>query len=181
MDINSEIGLDAAHDLGAVPSSFATQMAMATGQLKGLGRVSQDREATDRLNRLVLAKMKTLEESFADVVKEMRVMRSGAPSPQHSDDDTGTGSWERRAATRSDKSKSSKAGSKAGTKAGSKVTSLPGSVMGMSSSSSRREAAAAAAKKRKGKAKEVPVSVSETDSNDEDEIRRAPRRRGSSF
>lgn len=178
------MGLDAAHDFLAVPSSFATQMAMATGQLKRLGHGdsgSHDRETTDRLNRLVLAKMKTLEESFADVVKEMRVMRSGAPSPQHSDDDTGTGSWERRAATRSDKSKSSKAGSKAGTKAGSKVTSLPGSVMGMSSSSSRREAAAAAAKKRKGKAKEVPVSVSETDSNDEDEIRRAPRRRGSSF
>ncbi|KAK7748502.1 hypothetical protein SLS62_008542 [Diatrype stigma] len=184
VDMNSEIGLDAAHDLGAVPSSFATQMAMATGQLKGLGRVSQDREATDRLNRLVLAKMKTLEESFADVVKEMRVMRSGAPSPQHSGDDTGTGSWGRRAAARSDKSKSSKAGSKSGSKAGSKVTSLPGSVMGLSSSSSRREAAAAAAaaKKGKGKAKEIPVPASETDSGSEEEdIRRAPRRRGSSF
>lgn len=174
VDVNSEMGLDAAHDFGAVPSSFATQMAMATGQLKGLGRGSQDRETTDRLNRLVLAKMKTLEESFADVVKEMRVMRSVAPSPQHSGDDTG--SWGRRGPTqgsRSDKSKSSKAPSKAG----SKNTSLPGSVMGVSSSSSRRGAAAAAAKRNKGKAKEVPVS--ETDSN-EDEPRQM-RRRGSSF
>lgn len=90
VDINSDMGLDAHNDFGAVPSSFATQMAMATGQLKALNRGHQDREDSDRMSRLVLARMKTLEESFADVVKEMRVMRSTAPTAQNSGDD---GSW----------------------------------------------------------------------------------------
>ena len=109
VDAASEMGLDAGHDFGGmVPSSFATQMALATGQLKGLGlgmgrggRVGglsgvggglssqgdrdRDRESNDRLSRLVLARMKTLEESFADVVREMREMRSTVPSSQNSD------------------------------------------------------------------------------------------------
>ncbi|KAI0175948.1 hypothetical protein GGR52DRAFT_337830 [Hypoxylon sp. FL1284] len=90
VDISSDMGLDAHNEFGAVPSSFATQMAMATGQLKALHRGSQDREDADRMSRLVLARMKTLEEGFADVVKEMRVMRSTAPTAQNSGDD---GSW----------------------------------------------------------------------------------------
>lgn len=90
VDINSDMGLDAHNDFGAVPSSFATQMAMATGQLKALSRGVRDREDADRMSRLVLARMKTLEESFADVVKEMRVLRSTAPTAQNSGDD---GSW----------------------------------------------------------------------------------------
>ncbi|KAI1766236.1 hypothetical protein GGR53DRAFT_224399 [Hypoxylon sp. FL1150] len=90
VDINSDMGLDAHNDFGAVPSSFATQMAMATGQLKALSRGNQDREDADRMSRLLLAKMKTLEESFTDVVKEMRVLRSTAPTAQNSGDD---GSW----------------------------------------------------------------------------------------
>ena len=92
--------LDAGPDFGGmVPSSFATQMALATGQLKGLGLGRGrgvgtstnnqgdrgDRESSDRLSRLVLARMKTLEEGFADVVKEMREMRSAPPSSQDSD------------------------------------------------------------------------------------------------
>lgn len=90
VDINSDMGLDVHNEFGAVPSSFATQMAMATGQLKTINRGGQDREDADRMSRLVLARMKTLEESFADVVKEMRVLRSTAPTAQNSGDD---GSW----------------------------------------------------------------------------------------
>ncbi|KAL7628930.1 hypothetical protein AAE478_000447 [Parahypoxylon ruwenzoriense] len=89
-EINSDVGLEAHNEFGAVPSSFATQMAMATGQLKVLNQGSHDRENADRMSRLVLARMKTLEEGFADVVKEMRVLRSTAPTAQNSGDD---GSW----------------------------------------------------------------------------------------
>ncbi|KAI1462073.1 hypothetical protein F4805DRAFT_192976 [Annulohypoxylon moriforme] len=89
-DINSDIGLDGHNEFGAVPSSFATQMAMATGQLKALNRGNQDREDADRMSRLVLARMKTLEEGLADVAKEMRVLRSTVPTAQNSGDDN---SW----------------------------------------------------------------------------------------
>lgn len=78
-------------------------MAMATGQLKALNRNNRDREDEDRMGRLVLARMKTLEESFADVVKEMRVLRSAVPTAQNSGDD---GSW--RTATSSELASSSK-------------------------------------------------------------------------
>lgn len=57
--------------------SFQTQMAMAMMKDSRLrsagGGESADR---DRMGRLVLARMKTLEESFADVIKEMRDMKS---------------------------------------------------------------------------------------------------------
>ncbi|KAI1130298.1 hypothetical protein F5Y10DRAFT_236249 [Nemania abortiva] len=79
------------HELGAVPASFATQMAMATGQLRGLQRTSsaeRDRENADRMSRLVLARMKTLEESFADVAREVQLMRSAVPTAQNSADET---------------------------------------------------------------------------------------------
>ncbi|RYP55042.1 hypothetical protein DL768_000358 [Monosporascus sp. mg162] len=144
IDITSETGLDALHEFGAVPSSFATQMAMATGQLKGPGRGSQDREATDRLSRLMLAKMKTLEEGFADIVKEMRVMRSGVTSLQHSGDETG--SSRRVSIQRSRKS-------------GSKNSSLSSSVKtgGVSSSSNRKTV------KGKGKATDIPVPQTESE------------------
>ncbi len=169
VDAASEMGPEAAHDFGAISSSFATQMAMATGQFKGLSRGSQDRETTERLNRLVLAKMKTLEEGFADVVKEMRVMRSAVPSPQHSGDDTG--SWGRRApitqGPRSDKSKSG----------GRKHVSQPGSAVGPSPASSKR----GGARKRRDKGKAREPAVSETASSESEEVARRTRRRGSSF
>jgi hypothetical protein len=75
----SEIGLDANQPgmLGAVPSSFATQMALATGGLKGFGGrdgggKGGDGEDSGMMGRLMLARMKTLEEGFAEVVKEFR-------------------------------------------------------------------------------------------------------------
>ncbi|KAL2070150.1 hypothetical protein VTL71DRAFT_13176 [Oculimacula yallundae] len=75
----SDMGLEnnPAGMLGAVPSSFATQMALATGGLKAF-QGSRSKEAdTDRMmGRLMLARMKTLEEGFAEVVREFRDMRT---------------------------------------------------------------------------------------------------------
>ncbi|KAI1151850.1 hypothetical protein F4825DRAFT_451041 [Nemania diffusa] len=91
--VNSDLtGLisGAKHELGAVPASFATQMAMATGQLRGLQRTSsveRERENADRMSRLVLARMKTLQESFADVAREVQLMRSAVPTAQNSADE----------------------------------------------------------------------------------------------
>ncbi|KAH8755910.1 hypothetical protein BGZ57DRAFT_772590 [Hyaloscypha finlandica] len=77
----SELGLDTNPTgmLGAVPSSFATQMALATGGLKGFGGrdgagKGGDAEDSGMMGRLMLARMKTLEEGFAEVVKEFRGM-----------------------------------------------------------------------------------------------------------
>lgn len=55
---------------GVVPASFATQMEMAA--------VAEKTQGMDRMmGRLMLARMRTLEESFRDVVREMREMRTG--------------------------------------------------------------------------------------------------------
>jgi hypothetical protein len=66
---------------GAAPSSFTTQMAMTT-ELVGLG---SDSGGVDRVvGRLMLARMKTLEEGFREVLKEVKEMRAastGANSP----------------------------------------------------------------------------------------------------
>lgn len=81
---------DMKSELGAVPASFATQMAMATGQLRGLQRtdsIERERENANRMNKLVLARMKTLEESFADVAREVQLMRSAVPTAQNSADE----------------------------------------------------------------------------------------------
>jgi hypothetical protein len=79
----SDLGIDANPNamLGAVPSSFATQMAMATGALKGLGPQNGREEGTEgMMGRLMLARMKTLEEGFAEVVREFRGMRTAGNS-----------------------------------------------------------------------------------------------------
>ncbi|KAG9245325.1 hypothetical protein BJ878DRAFT_419430 [Calycina marina] len=93
----SDLGLDTGPAM--VPSSFATQMALATGGLKGLrGESRRDGEGEAMMGRLMLARMKTLEEGFADVVKEFRGMRTaGNPSVDggegegHRDKDKGKG------------------------------------------------------------------------------------------
>jgi hypothetical protein len=68
--------------IGAVPSSFATQMALATGLVKPSG---DGGGSTDRMmGRLMLARMKTLEEGFQEVLKEVKEIRAastGANSP----------------------------------------------------------------------------------------------------
>lgn len=66
------MGLDGtgAGMLGAVPSSFATQMAMATGVVRGV------QEEDSMMGRLMLARMKTLEEGFAEIVREFKGLNS---------------------------------------------------------------------------------------------------------
>jgi hypothetical protein len=66
----------------ALAGSFETQMAMAMMKDSRLrGTAGADTADRDRMGRLVLARMKTLEESFADVVKEMRDMKSSSTAP----------------------------------------------------------------------------------------------------
>lgn len=90
----SDFGLDNNPNamLGAVPSSFATQMAMATGALKGLGpRAGREEDTEGMMGRLMLARMKTLEEGFAEVVKEFRGMRTAGNSSVEGNDSLGFG------------------------------------------------------------------------------------------
>ncbi|TGJ84942.1 hypothetical protein E0Z10_g3821 [Xylaria hypoxylon] len=87
---NTGLLVDSKNELGAVPASFATQMAMATGQIRGLrgsSSVERERENANRMSKLVLARMKTLEESFADVAREVQLMRSAVPTAQNSADE----------------------------------------------------------------------------------------------
>lgn len=96
-DPSSELNAAMAADdtLGAVPSSFATQMALAMTPHLNLAAKSAgaaERDSNNRMSRLMLAKMKTLEESLGDVVREMRVLRSAVPSTaQNSGDDGNDG------------------------------------------------------------------------------------------
>ncbi|KAL3419841.1 integral membrane channel protein [Phlyctema vagabunda] len=64
----SELDVGENHMLGAVPSSFATQMAMATGMAKR----ERVEDTEGMMGRLMLARMKTLEEGFQEVVREFR-------------------------------------------------------------------------------------------------------------
>lgn len=80
----SELGLDSiGHAI--IPSSFATQMAMATGGLKGLKSSGEDTDGM--MGRLLLARMKTLEEGLADMAKEFREMRTAGNSSIEGDAD----------------------------------------------------------------------------------------------
>jgi len=78
----SDLGLNDPNQ-GMVPSSFATQMALATGGLKGLGLGNGRERGEDTdgmMGRLMLARMKTLEEGFAEVVREFRGARTAGNS-----------------------------------------------------------------------------------------------------
>ncbi|RCI09704.1 hypothetical protein L249_4099 [Ophiocordyceps polyrhachis-furcata BCC 54312] len=72
--------------------SFQTQMAMAMmkdNRLRVAG--GMDVADRDRMGRLVLARMKTLEESFADVIKEMRDLKNSSTAPQSRRNSSGEG------------------------------------------------------------------------------------------
>lgn len=101
LDIQSDLEAAADHDaFGGVPSSFVTQMAMATGMITPGGKRVNDKAQRerdndrDRMSRLVLARMKTLEEGLADVAKGMKVLQrsSAQPSMVHTSASEGTGS-----------------------------------------------------------------------------------------
>ena len=88
MDIGSDIGDNKAMGggfVGAIPASFATQMAYATG---GLRRQTASSEDQGMFGRLVLARMNTLEEGLKEVIHEMRESRinAGNNSPSRSKD-----------------------------------------------------------------------------------------------
>ncbi|KAI5463277.1 hypothetical protein BGZ63DRAFT_353708 [Mariannaea sp. PMI_226] len=72
-----------AHDPNAgMVGSFQTQMALAMmkdSRLRAAG--DGDGGDRDRMSRLVLARMKTLEESFADVIREMRDLKHSSTAP----------------------------------------------------------------------------------------------------
>lgn len=74
LDLESNVGLDANVNMGGVPSSFATQMAMATGLVRN-NRGNGDDDNERMMGRLMLARMKTLEEGFAEIVREIRESR----------------------------------------------------------------------------------------------------------
>jgi hypothetical protein len=85
MDITSDLGLPDPNFIGAVPASFATQMAMATGLMKN---TSAGNDSTDRMmGRLMLARMKTLEEGLQEVVREFKEMRTQGNSPADTGED----------------------------------------------------------------------------------------------
>lgn len=82
LDLASDLGDNRAgpnvNILDAFPASFGTQMEMAARRQQQLG---DDRgDTTRRLNKLMLARMSTLEQGFAEVLKEVKVLSRGASS-----------------------------------------------------------------------------------------------------
>ncbi|KAI5288322.1 hypothetical protein KEM52_001208 [Ascosphaera acerosa] len=78
IDIASDLGDNKAIGgglVGAIPSSFATQMAYATGGLRREPSIERNTSTQDLLSRLVLARMKTLEEGFQQVVREVKDLK----------------------------------------------------------------------------------------------------------
>ncbi|KAF3024251.1 hypothetical protein E8E14_012233 [Neopestalotiopsis sp. 37M] len=174
-EMDSELGLDPNNvvEFSGIPASFQTQMAWATGQLKGMNRKTQDQEHSDRLTRLMLAKMKALEERFDNVVE---VMRSAVPTAHNSADD-----------------KSSKGGSSAtGTIAvevASRDRRRPGTaykrfkserLLPINGREERPTSSRRSTKQRIDKGKGKAFVEAEETSDDAQEVRRI-RRRGSSF
>ncbi|KAE8147982.1 hypothetical protein BDV25DRAFT_159190 [Aspergillus avenaceus] len=58
--------------IGGVPSSLTTQMAYATG---GMHRPDSSHDSSERLSKLVLARMNNIEESFREIIQEIRDLR----------------------------------------------------------------------------------------------------------
>lgn len=79
MELGSDIGDNKALGggfVGAVPSSFATQMAFATGALRaGQAVVASGNEDQRMMGRLMLTRMNTLEEGFRDMMNEVKSWR----------------------------------------------------------------------------------------------------------
>ena len=78
MDLGSDLGDNKAVGggfVGAVPSSFATQMAFATGALRAKQAAASENDDQNRMGKLMLARMNTLEEGFKDILKEFKDWR----------------------------------------------------------------------------------------------------------
>jgi len=78
MDLGSDLGDNKAVGggfVGAIPSSFATQMAFATGAIRAKQVAAKENDDQNRMGKLVLARMNTLEEGFKDILKEFKDWR----------------------------------------------------------------------------------------------------------
>lgn len=78
-----ESGSEAGNGMISHFNSLATAM---------LEKSSQQEQDSNRMNKLMLAKMKNLQDSLGDVVREMRVLRSTAPSTAGNSADEGASS-----------------------------------------------------------------------------------------
>ncbi len=86
MDLGSDIGDNKAMGggfVGAVPSSFATQMAMATDAMRSKANPAISGEDQRMMSRLMLARMNTLEEGFREVLKEVKDWRREGGTAHH--------------------------------------------------------------------------------------------------
>ncbi|KAL9597657.1 MAG: hypothetical protein Q9219_004984 [cf. Caloplaca sp. 3 TL-2023] len=74
LELGSDIGDNKAVGggfIGAIPSSFATQMAYASGAAKA-SRFSGNNDDQQRMGKLMLARFNQLEEGFREVIKEVK-------------------------------------------------------------------------------------------------------------
>ena len=81
MDLGSDLGDNKAvvggGFIGAVPSSFQTQMAFATGAMRARKAAENGNEDQQRMSKLMLARMNALEEGFREVLKEVKDLTRG--------------------------------------------------------------------------------------------------------
>ncbi|PGH09724.1 hypothetical protein GX51_00404 [Blastomyces parvus] len=90
MDLGSDLGDNNAVGggfIGAIPSSFATQMAYATGELRRPAPPPTSSETQDMLSKLVLARMRTLEEGFREVIWEVKALRRAGEREREGEQD----------------------------------------------------------------------------------------------
>lgn len=83
LDLGSDLGDNKAIPnafTGAVPASFTTQMAYATG----INRPASPDPNQNRLSKLVLARMNNIEEGFREIIKEVKDLRRGESSRSQS-------------------------------------------------------------------------------------------------
>lgn len=88
MDLGSDIGDNKAMGggfVGGIPSSFATQMAMATDALRVKANPASSEEHQRRMSRLMLTRMNSLEQGFREVLNEVKDWRREG-SKRHSDE-----------------------------------------------------------------------------------------------
>ncbi|KAJ5256778.1 hypothetical protein N7478_012882 [Penicillium angulare] len=106
-DLGSDLGDNkavAGGFAGVVPSSFNTQMAFATGNL----RRELPSQTQDMLSKLVLARMNNIEEGFREVIKEVKDLRRSESSRSRSRSHSRPDELRLRPATREKKKRAEK-------------------------------------------------------------------------
>ncbi len=77
LELGSDIGDNKALGggfVGAIPASFATQMAYASGAMRA-GQATGGNDDQQRMSKLMLARFNQLEEGFREVIKEVKDWR----------------------------------------------------------------------------------------------------------